>query len=136
MSAAPTILLEAAVLPPTSRNCVPIPAKPLIFCLAVGPHITTVGLPPEDHDSLIIAFRFASENEPWVVASVGELMMVPSKPVWTGLPEPLEVQLDDSHDSTEPSERAAAVAPPVPAWFCVRASSMSRLTSLPRFISW
>ena len=132
-SAAPVIV--ACVVPCTLLNLVAIPAKPEKRALFVADIRISDGSPPSSHANCNADFKSASMNVT-EVPSVGDATVPLMKPGVVPAVEPVANTRLVIHDSTPAVERAVAGPPAEDAWLRTIAYSMSRLSSLPAFISW
>ena len=93
------------------------------------------GSPPSVHANCNADFKSASMNVT-DVPSVGAATVPPEKPGVVPAVEPVANTRLTIHDSIPADERAVDAPPADDAWLRTIAYSMSRLSSLPAFISW
>ena len=93
------------------------------------------GSPPSNHANCNADFKSAS-TKVTEVPSVGATTVPPEKPGVEPAVEPVARTRLVIHDSIPAEERAVPAPPADDAWLRTKAYSMSRLSSLPDFMSW
>ena len=128
-------MIVACAVPCTLSNLVAIPANVEKRALLVADIKINDGSPPSNHANCNADFKSASTNVT-CVPSVGAATVPLEKPGVVPAVEPVANTRLVIHDSTPAVERAVAAPPAEDAWLRTIANSMSRLSSLPPFISW